>query len=154
MENEQTQLKQLEGFAYQLFSLAGFAVKEVTLRQETPAMLTVDVFLQEAGLVIGLGGENLLAWQEVFEKKASLLFQTRTRVKLDINNYRFQHEEQLRELAHVSARKAVLTKQAVKLEPMNAFERKVIHAELSLRPDVHTESEGEEPQRYIVVKPL
>jgi len=147
-------LQQLKEFTEKLFSGAGFELKEVSVRNEAPGLFSVDVLLYEAGLVIGLRGENLFSWQEIIEKKAGLLLKEKARVKLDINNYRFQHEEQLRELAHTSARKAVITKQPVKLFSMSSYERRVIHAELALRPDVHTESEGEEPNRYVVVKPL
>ena len=147
-------MQQLKEFTEKLFSGAGFELREVSVRNEAPEVFSVDVLLYEAGLVIGLRGENLFSWQEIIEKKAGLLLQERARVKLDINNYRFQHEEQLRELARTSARKAVLTKQSVKLFPMSSYERRVIHAELALRPDVHTESEGEEPNRCVIVKPL
>jgi spoIIIJ-associated protein len=62
--------------------------------------------------------------------------------------------EGLRELARKAAREAVLKKKPVELPAMNAYERRVVHSELALRPDVMTESSGEEPNRRVVVKPL
>jgi len=73
---------------------------------------------------------------------------------IDINNYRKERESLILELANASARKALLNKEEIKLPPMNAYERRLIHLELSTRPDVKTESAGEGRERYVVVKPL
>ena len=73
---------------------------------------------------------------------------------IDINNYRKERENIIVELAKASARKALLAKEEIKLPPMNAYERRLIHVELSTRPDVKTESMGEGRERYVVVKPL
>lgn len=75
-------------------------------------------------------------------------------VFIDINNYRKERENIIVELAKASARKALLAKEEVKLPPMNAYERRLIHVELSTRPDVKTESIGEGRERCVVVKPL
>ena len=73
---------------------------------------------------------------------------------VDINNYRKERENIIVELAKASARKALLAKEEIKLPPMNAYERRLIHVELSPRPDVKTESVGEGRERCVVVKPL
>lgn len=73
-------------------------------------------------------------------------------VVVDINNYRRERERLIIELAKAAARKAVATKEPVRLPIMNAYERRLIHAELSMRPDVTTESVGEAKDRYVVVK--
>lgn len=75
-------------------------------------------------------------------------------VYVDINNYRKERENLLVELAKAAARKAVLEKKEIDLPPMNAYERRVVHMELSTRPDVATESRGEGHERCIVIKPL
>jgi len=74
-------------------------------------------------------------------------------VILDINNYRHNREEFLKEVAKETAHRVILTKEPIKLPAMNAYERRIIHMELATHPDVATESEGEEPERYLVVKP-
>lgn len=70
----------------------------------------------------------------------------------DMNNYRKERDNLIVDLAKAAARKAVGTKEAVQLPPMNAYERRLVHAELSMRPDVKTESLGEGKGRYVVVK--
>ncbi len=73
---------------------------------------------------------------------------------VDINNYRKERERLIVELAKAAAQKAVTTKQEVKLPAMNAYERRLVHVELSMRPDVKTESIGEGKDRGVVIKPL
>ena len=70
----------------------------------------------------------------------------------DMNNYRKERDALIIDLAKAAARKTVGTKEAVQLPPMNAYERRLVHAELSMRPDVMTESIGEGKSRYVVVK--
>lgn len=73
-------------------------------------------------------------------------------VLIDINNYRKERERLIVELARAAARKAVTSKEPVSLPAMNAYERRLIHSELAMRPDVKTESVGEGRSRYVVVK--
>lgn len=75
-------------------------------------------------------------------------------VFIDINNYRKERENLIVELAKAAARKVLLTKQEVKLPAMNAYERRLVHMELSTRPDVKSESMGEGPERHVIIKPL
>ena len=74
-------------------------------------------------------------------------------VIVDINNYRREREELIVKLAKAAARKAALTGEEVSLPAMNAYERRLIHTELAMRPDVTTESMGT-ITRYVVVKPI
>lgn len=73
---------------------------------------------------------------------------------IDINNYRKERERLILELAKAAAQKAVANKQEVRLPAMNAYERRLIHVELSIRPDVKTESIGEGRDRGVVIKPI
>ena len=70
---------------------------------------------------------------------------------VDLNNYRQERERLIVELAKAAARKAAITRSSVSLPPMNAYERHLVHQELSMRPDVKTESTGEKQGRYVVV---
>lgn len=74
-------------------------------------------------------------------------------VLIDVNNYRREREQIILELARAAARKAVMNKSDVELPPMNGYERRLIHLELSAHPDVKTESAGEGKERRVVVKP-
>ncbi len=73
---------------------------------------------------------------------------------VDINNYRKERERLIIELAKAAAQKAATTKQEVKLPAMNAYERRLIHVELAIRPDVKTESIGEGKERGVIIKPI
>ena len=75
-------------------------------------------------------------------------------VFIDVNNYRKEREKIIIELAKAAARKVAATQKEVSLPVMNAYERRLVHLELSSRPDVATESVGESKDRYVVVKPL
>ena len=72
---------------------------------------------------------------------------------IDINDYKEKKFEYLREMAQESANDVALTKKEKELEPMPAYERRIIHLELSKRTDVKAESLGEEPERRIIIKP-
>lgn len=91
-----------------------------------------------------------------FENIARLLAKKYSLEKIfvDVNNYRKEREQIIVDLAKAAARKVLINKQEVQLPAMNAYERRLIHVELSTRPDVKTESIGEGPERHIIVKPL
>lgn len=75
-------------------------------------------------------------------------------VFIDINNHRKEREDLIIKLAKASAKKAVVTKLEIILPPMNAFERRLVHAELAVNPDIKTESTGEGKERRVVIKPI
>lgn len=73
---------------------------------------------------------------------------------IDINNYRKDREGLILKLARAAATKASVTKESVSLPAMNAYERRLVHTELSTRPDIETESSGENKNRYVVIAPI
>jgi spoIIIJ-associated protein len=73
---------------------------------------------------------------------------------IDINNYRKDREDLIIKLAKASAKKAATTKQEVEMPSMNAYERRIVHSELAMHPDLKTESTGEGKQRRVVIKPI
>ena len=73
---------------------------------------------------------------------------------LDINNYRHDRERLIGELARAAAKKATATKTEISLPAMNSYERRLVHVELAVRPDVKTESAGEGKERYVIIKPI
>lgn len=143
----------LKEFFSLLLATAGFALQSIEVKEEEQG-IRVDVFIENAGLVIGENGENLFSWEVVLRQWVKQQFNQERRITVDINNYRWQAEQKLRELAKRLARQAVLSKTPVKLQPMSSYERRIIHTELALHPGVTTESEGEGKNRRIVIKPL
>lgn len=75
-------------------------------------------------------------------------------VFLDVNNYRQERENLIAELARAAAKKAVTTKGDVSLPAMNSYERRLVHVELAVHPEVITESVGDGKERYVVIKPI
>ena len=73
---------------------------------------------------------------------------------VDINNYRKERERIIVEIAKAAARKALTAKEDVTLPVMNAYERRLVHVELSMHPEVKTESVGEGRDRHVIVKPI
>ncbi|WP_232698012.1 RNA-binding cell elongation regulator Jag/EloR [Brevibacillus daliensis] len=108
---------------------------------------------QDLGMVIGRRGHTLDSLQYLVNVVANKHSDKHVRIILDAENYRAKRKEALEKLAARLAHKAIQTRRNVRLEPMSAAERKVIHAFLQSRSEVVTFSEGEEPHRYIVVSP-
>jgi spoIIIJ-associated protein len=73
---------------------------------------------------------------------------------LDVNNYRHDRERLIAELARAAAKKVSATKTEVSLPAMNSYERRLVHMELAVHPEVKTESAGEGKERYVVIKPI
>ena len=108
----------------------------------------------DMGLLIGRRGQTIDAVQHLAQR---ILFhggESRTRVVIDADGYRERRKRMLQEDADDAAEEALRSGQAVELAPMPASERRVVHEYLRDRGDVGTHSEGEEPERYLVVSPL
>jgi spoIIIJ-associated protein len=73
---------------------------------------------------------------------------------IDINNYRKEREKLILDIAKAAAQKVLVTKAEVRLPAMNAYERRLVHVELAMRPDVKTESAGEGKDRCVVIRPI
>ncbi|KGK86784.1 MULTISPECIES: RNA-binding cell elongation regulator Jag/EloR [unclassified Clostridium] len=124
---------------------------EIRIREEQDA-LKIILAGPEMGLLIGYRGETLDSLQYLVSLVINKDHEEEyKRVILDTENYRQKREETLKRLALKIANKARRTRKVVKLEPMNPYERRVIHSVLQNDPEVKTYSEGEEPYRRVVV---
>ncbi len=113
----------------------------------------INVTAANTTAVIGKHGATLDAIQTLAGAVANTGRDDYKRVVVDCENYRENREATLNKLAENLAQKAIRLQKKVQLEPMNPYERRIIHAALSNREGVKTESEGKEPNRYIVVIP-
>ena len=111
----------------------------------------VDLVGDNLGILIGRRGETLDAIQHLTNYAVNRSAVKRVRINVDAENYRLKREESLQRLAAKVAGKVVKYRRSITLEPMNAYERHVIHAALQDHPDVTTFSTGTEPNRRIVV---
>ena len=124
---------------------------EIVSEVDSEGALSVEMKGSNMGILIGKRGQTLDALQYLANRVANKHQDGYVRVKLDTENYRARREETLRHLAKNIAFKVKRTRRAVSLEPMNPYERRIIHAALQSDPDVTTHSEGEEPYRKVVV---
>ncbi len=118
---------------------------------DSDGALSIDMKGEHMGILIGKRGQTLDALQYLANRVANKHQDGYVRVKLDTENYRARREETLRHLAKNIAHKVKRTRRSVALEPMNPYERRIIHSALQSDPFVTTHSEGEEPYRKVVV---
>lgn len=119
----------------------------------TAPTLVLDVFGDDLGILIGRRGETLDALQMITRLIVSRELQRRINLIVDVENYRVRREYSLRQLAQRMAQQAVQRRRRVSLEPMPAYERRIIHMELRNHPQVITESVGEGDQRKVTIIP-
>ena len=112
----------------------------------------IDITGEDAGNIIGKRGQTLDAIQYLTSLVVNKNTPGYVRVVLDAENYRAKRERTLQQLADRLAGKVVRTKRSVRLEPMNPYERMVIHAALQSNDKVTTRSEGDEPYRRLVIE--
>ena len=124
--------------------------------EENEGRIRVMASVDEAGFLIGKDGENLRALQHVFQ----LMFIKKTAeplvsggLILDINNYYKEKEDYLQAFAKNTAQKVLETKKPAVLDPMPAFERRIVHITIEGIDGVVSESDGEGSERRIVIKP-
>ena len=113
----------------------------------------IDVIINgdDTGYLIGYRGEVLNSLQTILTNIVSKLSKEKVRIMLDIGGYRKKREKDLQNLAGKIASTVIRTKRDITLEPMSAYERKIIHTKLQENDKVKTYSVGEEPYRKIVV---
>ena len=109
---------------------------------------------KKAALLIGKRGQTLNALQQLGQLVANKYADQFKIVRIDVGDYRMRREQSLEQLAERMADRAIRTGRKVQLEPMPAYERKVIHHSLSSRLDIETYSEGSDPYRYLVIEPI
>ena len=124
---------------------------EVSSREEEDHSLYMNVTGDNMGLIIGKRGQTLDALQYLLNRVASHNQEGSVRIKLDTEDYRERRKKTLENLARNIAAKAKKTNRSVVLEPMNPYERMIIHSALQKDPAVTTYSKGKEPYRTVVV---
>lgn len=118
---------------------------------EAEKNMDIDVLGDDMGVLIGKRGQTLDSLQYLASLVANKGTEEYIRVKVDTENYRERRKETLENLAKNMAFKVKRSKRSVSLEPMNPYERRVIHSALQNDKFVTTHSEGEEPYRHVVI---
>ena len=133
-----------------------FDIMDVTAKcnlEETEDKIIISLIAENSSSLIGYRGEVLDALQCLAGAIANIGREDYRRVVVDCEGYREKREETLVSLAHKLAAKAVRTGRKVTLEPMNPYERRILHSALSDNTEVKTQSEGKEPNRYVAIIP-
>ena len=134
-----------------IFSAMNMEVEIIMEKSADGKVLEVELKGTEMGVLIGKRGQTLDSLQYLVGLVANKNTEEYVKIKLDTENYRKRRKETLENLAKNIAFKVKRTKRTVALEPMNPFERRVIHSALQNDRFVCTHSEGDEPFRHVVV---
>ena len=140
-----------EKFIYDVMNAMGMDDVKVTSVVDEEGALSINMEGSNMGILIGKRGQTLDSLQYLTNRVANKMQDGYVRVKLDTEDYRRRRKETLEKLAKNIASKVKRTRKTVSLEPMNPYERRIIHSALQSDPAVSTHSEGEEPYRRVVV---
>lgn len=124
-----------------------------------------EVFIEDSNIIVNLNGENsgvligyrgdtLNSLQTILNSIANINIDGKVRVHLNIDNYKEKREKSLEELAIKVSKTVLRTNKSITLEPMNAYERKIIHSKLQDFNNIKTHSIGEDPNRRIVIEKI
>lgn len=144
-------VKGIKDYLIKILKDMGYSVNiEVKNKEEVPKFI---IFSDNDALLIGKNGKNLKALSLVVSAYLNKELGKNYKFIIDVNEYKQRRESSLERLAKRVAREVANTKVEAKLDSMNSYERRIIHNILNNNKRVYTESEGEEPNRYVVIKP-
>ena len=144
-------VKCIKEYLNKLVKNMGFTANiEIKNKDEVP---TYTIYSDNDALLIGKNGHNLKALSIITSQHLLKELGESFKFIIDINSYKAKREKQLEYLAKKIAREVASTKVPVSLDSMNSYERRIIHNALGSNTKVYTESEGEEPNRHVVIKP-
>lgn len=144
-------VKYIKEYLLKLLKDLGFTANIEVKNQNEVVKYTI--YSDKDNLLIGKNGKNLKALSIITNQHILKELGTTLKFVIDVNEYKEKHEKSLESLAKRLAREVKNTKVEVKLDSMNSYERRIIHNALTNNKFVYTESEGEEPNRYVVIKP-
>ncbi len=122
---------------------------EVKIRENH---LKLTLFSQNNSILIGKGGRTIDSLQTILKNAVSNKLHFNVNITLDVEDYKEKQLKRIEVLARNTAKQVVATGIEVKLDSMNSYERRIVHEEVAKIEGVHTISEGEEPNRYVVIK--
>lgn len=148
---EDATIKACEKFVIDVLKAMDMGNVNVVSTIDEEGALSINMEGENMGILIGKRGQTLDSLQYLTNRVANKMQEEYVRVKLDTEDYRRRRKETLENLAKNIASKVKRTRRTVALEPMNPYERRIIHSALQSDPAVSTHSEGEEPYRKVVV---
>ena len=149
-EQAQKTMDKLKEILDDIFKITGEDVEYNIEKIDNQINLTITG--DKMSHLIGYKGKTIEAFQSLLNSMLQREDEEYAKIFVEINDYKKKKEEKLRRLANKMASNCVKFRRPIKLEPMSAYERLIIHRELADRKDVETESIGEEPRRRVVIK--
>ena len=144
-------IKSIKDYLYKLTKMMGISANiEIKNKEEVPKFI---IFSDNDAMLIGKNGKNLKALSTIVSAYVNVETGSNYKFLIDINEYKEKREHILERMAKKIAREVAATNIEVKLDSMNSYERRIIQNVLTNHKKVYTESEGEEPNRYVVIKP-
>ena len=116
-------------------------------------MLTISLYSDNNNILIGKNGRTVEALSTIIKQMVTNEIGKPFKFNLDVADYKLKQQKRIESVAKRVAREVKISKIEAKLDPMNSYERRIIHNILNDNKYVYTESEGEEPNRYVVIKP-
>lgn len=143
--------KYIKDYLATLIRNMGFTVNiEIKNKETVPKYI---IYSDNDALLIGKNGKNLKALSIIVNQHINKELGKTFKFIIDVNSYKEKHEKSLEILAKRVAKEVASTKIVAKLDSMNSYERRIVHNAIADNKMVYTESEGEEPNRYVVIKP-
>ncbi len=143
--------KEIKEYILKIVKNMGINAKiETKTREETPIF---NLIAPDVSILIGKNGRTIDALQNITSQMLNTELNTYYRFIIDVNDYKAKRRVRIEKMAKYTAKDVARTKVEAHLEPMNSFERRIVHNILSESKDVYTESEGENKERHVVIKP-
>jgi len=157
---DQDQIQKVKDITEEFFNKATISVLSADVAvvaasgKDGGDVINLDIKLEEPQILIGQGGQTLFEIQRLLRMILNRKTQQVFYLNLDINSYKKSKIEYLESLAVSFAEDVIANKAEKELPPMSSYERRIVHAQLSQRKDIYTESRGEGIDRHIVIKPI
>ena len=146
---------EMQSLIKELVDKTTITVKQISISEDDPKTTCFSIEVSEPHFFLGRGGEALLALNHLARKMIEAKKaddEEEINILVDINGFQKKRIENLHATAHMMAERARYFKSSIEIDPMSAFERRVIHEFLSEETDLKTESTGEGPTRRVVIK--
>ncbi len=152
-EDIKKKIETAKQFLTDVFAQMNLVDIDISFETEENAIVRISITGEKIGMIIGKGGETLDAIQYLVSLVANRLGGEYVRFTINAGNYREKREETLKNLAQRIAKKVLRSGRPSALEPMNPYERRIIHSIITDIEGVYSKSTGEEPNRKVVIKP-
>ena len=144
-------INRLDKILKELFNITGDDGIEYKI-EKGKNQINLTITGDKVSHLIGYKGKTIESFQSLLNAMLQRENEESAKVFVEVNDYKKRKEEKLKNLANKMANNVIRFRKPIRLEPMSAYERLIIHTELAKRDDVETESQGEEPRRRVVIK--